>query len=403
MRLVVFLFVIAALIGLLSPFDFSSDISLANPFILPAIIGAGASLVGGALSSFGQSSTNQLNYKINKENRQWQTKENEKARTWEEKMWNESNAYNTPQATMERYQQAGLNPYLSQGQVGQGATTPSAPSMTGAPSTPVMGNTMAGFAGIGESLGSMLINGELASSTVALNKAKELNEVMDGLSKIWTDLSPAQRDVAWKKLYSRYGDFSDINGRSSRLDNMLSDSYLKSMEGALQEQNANLQQELNKNGQSTRILWQYDQQFAEIQARIGKMASDASVNEVNKSLMNQQMKELKASITNLLSQAREHNASAATIEGLKQYVVDKAKYAALSAGLSYDELESSYQENERVRDYRRSDTGKGRSLDRYTYSNHVWRDFVHDVEDAAQSVPVRGYVSSSNIRSSVYR
>lgn len=128
-------------------------------------LGAGAvSALGGIASSlFGSSSqqkANETNERIAKENREWQTKENQVNRDWSEKMWQAENQYNTPSAMMQRYKEAGLNPFLvggqSAGSVGQ-AGAPNSPSMVGAPNQPdIRGYDYAplaqGFAAAGNSL-----------------------------------------------------------------------------------------------------------------------------------------------------------------------------------------------------------------------------------------------------------
>jgi len=67
-------------------------------FPVGAVIGAGASLIGGA---FGNRS---------------RKREAEKQRQFSESMWNKQNAYNTPKMQMERLKAAGLNPALMYGQ-----------------------------------------------------------------------------------------------------------------------------------------------------------------------------------------------------------------------------------------------------------------------------------------------
>ena len=81
---------------------------------IPALVGAamvagGSSLASGILGGIGQASTNKTNLKIAREQM-----------AWNESMWNKQNAYNTPEAQIERMRQAGLNPALmySQGNVG---------------------------------------------------------------------------------------------------------------------------------------------------------------------------------------------------------------------------------------------------------------------------------------------
>lgn len=84
-----------------------------------AAIAAGASLLGTAGNAV---ATGKLN---------------KKTRKWNEKMWNMQNAYNLPEAQMQRFKDAGLNPNLIYGQGNSGNAdapkpwTPSVPDMSG--------------------------------------------------------------------------------------------------------------------------------------------------------------------------------------------------------------------------------------------------------------------------------
>ena len=102
--------------------------------IIPALIGAAGSIFGGFVNGIGQSEANEANDRLNRLNRQWMTEENQKNRDWQEKMWNAQNAYNTPSAMMERYKEAGLNPFLVGNETGIGqASSAGSPSMVGSP------------------------------------------------------------------------------------------------------------------------------------------------------------------------------------------------------------------------------------------------------------------------------
>ena len=79
----------------------------------------------------------------------WQTAENQRSREWEEKMWNMSNAYNTPSAQRARLREAGFSPWQSGGggagvapnlAASHGSPSVGSPSMLGAPSFPVIDN-----------------------------------------------------------------------------------------------------------------------------------------------------------------------------------------------------------------------------------------------------------------------
>ncbi|MDR0738337.1 MAG: hypothetical protein LBF39_04600, partial [Prevotellaceae bacterium] len=73
--------------------------------IVAAGISAGSSVLQSFLNYDSQSSANEQNVALSREQMAWQ-----------EAMWNKQNAYNLPAAQMERYKQAGLNPNLIYGQ-----------------------------------------------------------------------------------------------------------------------------------------------------------------------------------------------------------------------------------------------------------------------------------------------
>lgn len=91
------------------------------------IFGLGSTAVTNSANREIARETNAQNYKIFQEQLGWQ-----------EKMWNQNNAYNTPLEQRKRLEEAGINPYLALSNMSTGeatmATSPSAPQMqTGAP------------------------------------------------------------------------------------------------------------------------------------------------------------------------------------------------------------------------------------------------------------------------------
>lgn len=119
---------------------------------LPLIGNIGSTLLGGLFGSISTSNTNETNVQLARENREWQTQENEIARqfnkelaAWQNNMniaqwhrerraaledWHRENVYNSPAAQMQRFQAAGLNPNLIYGQSNTGGSL-SSPSIAG--------------------------------------------------------------------------------------------------------------------------------------------------------------------------------------------------------------------------------------------------------------------------------
>lgn len=91
---------------------------------ISAGIAVGGSLVNGLIQG-----------SQNRQNRKWQSKENQKARDYNTEMWEKNNAYNDPTQQMERLKNAGINPHLAYSQGGV-ANTSSSPASSNASSMP---------------------------------------------------------------------------------------------------------------------------------------------------------------------------------------------------------------------------------------------------------------------------
>lgn len=78
------------------------------PLLLGGIIAAGASLAGNAIGSSSQSSTNDANVEINRQNNQFNADQAAMQRQWSTDMWNRNNRYNSPNEMISR----GLNPFI---------------------------------------------------------------------------------------------------------------------------------------------------------------------------------------------------------------------------------------------------------------------------------------------------
>lgn len=87
------------------------------PFPIAAAIGAGSSLLGGGLNALSTASQNRKSRDFSREMYQ---------RQWHDSIlfWNMQNDYNSPQAQMKRFQEAGLNPNLVYGQGNAGNAGP---------------------------------------------------------------------------------------------------------------------------------------------------------------------------------------------------------------------------------------------------------------------------------------
>lgn len=113
-------------------------------------LGSAASAVLSGLGSFfGQSDNERYQRELMREQMDFQSSENEKARNWQEEQWQKqfdlTNAYNTPEAQAERLRQAGINPLVAF--EGAQSTSGSASSI-GTPSTSHTASPVPDYSGV---------------------------------------------------------------------------------------------------------------------------------------------------------------------------------------------------------------------------------------------------------------
>lgn len=120
------------------------------PFIIPALIGAGASLIGSAASAISNSKTNRTNFEINQLNNEFNERMMQKQMDYNTMMWEKENAYNDPAEQRARLEKAGFNPYMMMSNVttgnAQGAGSTSAASAAPAAPQQAMQYNMQGIA-----------------------------------------------------------------------------------------------------------------------------------------------------------------------------------------------------------------------------------------------------------------
>lgn len=122
------------------------------PLLLGGIIAAGASLAGNAIGASSQSSTNDANVEINRQNNQFNADQAAMQRQWQTDMWNRNNRYNSPNEMISR----GLNPFIGSN-IGAGVSK--APASGGAAAiaspSPSLQAFRPDFSDVGSALASM--------------------------------------------------------------------------------------------------------------------------------------------------------------------------------------------------------------------------------------------------------
>lgn len=162
------------------------------------LLGAGSSLVQNSQNRQNVRETNQMNYKINQMNNQFNERMAIQQRNWQERMWHNENIYNTASAQRQRLQEAGLNPYLmmngGSAGVSQSAGTGASASSSG---SAVMQPFQADYSGVGSSIGNIFQYELMQSEKSQLQGARQLADAkaMETLSNIdWGRLTDETRD-----------------------------------------------------------------------------------------------------------------------------------------------------------------------------------------------------------------
>ena len=165
--------------------------------IAGGLFGIGSSAIQNSQNRQNIQETNQMNYKINQMNNQFNERMAIQQRNWQENMWNKENAYNTASAQRQRLEEAGLNPYLmmngGSAGVAQSAGTGATASSSG---NAVMQPFQADYSGIGSSVGNIFQYELMQSEKSQLQGARQLADAkaMEVLSNIdWGKLTDETR------------------------------------------------------------------------------------------------------------------------------------------------------------------------------------------------------------------
>lgn len=166
--------------------------------ITGGLLGLGSSVVQNSQNRQNIKETNQMNYKINQMNNQFNERMAIQQRNWQENMWNKENTYNTASAQRQRLEEAGLNPYLmmngGSAGVAQSAGTGTAASSSG---NAVMQPFQADYSGVGSSIGNIFQYELMQSEKSQLQGARQLADAkaMETLSNIdWGKLTAESRN-----------------------------------------------------------------------------------------------------------------------------------------------------------------------------------------------------------------
>ena len=192
-------------------------------------IGAGANLLGGLLGFSGQKSANKANLQIAREQMDFNRKEAQKQRDWQEEYYKK---YSSPIAQSAQYRAAGLNPYLANIQP-QGVAS-GAQAQSG--ELPVQQNEMSSLQGGISSAADSAIDAFNAQTSRKSQQSQEsLNKSLENLNESQRQLNLAIADL--RKAQENETN-ENINVLRERVNNLkFVNEYLdRSMESKIRQQ-----------------------------------------------------------------------------------------------------------------------------------------------------------------------
>ncbi|WP_402845625.1 hypothetical protein [Microbacterium sp. GXS0129] len=142
--------------------------------LLGSAVQTAGNIWSNALNAKVQQQTNKMNWQMNQLNNQFNANEAAKNREFQEYMWNRQNAYNSPSAQRERWEEAGRNPYMmDSGGAGNASSSPSGSSASAA-SPVAMQAARFDFSGVSDAINSFFANQKIAAETKGFNLRNEL-------------------------------------------------------------------------------------------------------------------------------------------------------------------------------------------------------------------------------------
>lgn len=181
--------------------------------IIPALIGAGAAIVGGLLSRKGAKQANEQNYDFQREmwNKQvaQQDKVNAQQMAYQDKVNAENRDWSTESNVRQRIEDAGYNPYLYNGQASANSTGMASSTNLGNSVTPgsvTAVNEEEGLSNTLNSVGSIMAQGvKTAQDAYTLSRGKAIDKQNDSVSGVkgGTESKQAQATLEASKQEAR--------------------------------------------------------------------------------------------------------------------------------------------------------------------------------------------------------
>lgn len=239
-----------------------TPLSLGAGTAIAAGISGLSSIFGGILGKNSQSSANNTNLQINRENQAWNEKMMDKQNAWNLAQWNRENEYNSAAQQVARYRAAGLNPYLMM----QNGSAGSASSVTSAaPGNAGMSNTVSPFdysaaaAGVGNAVTQYYSN-QLMSANVRKAIAEAIGQEKQNTwldTKLQAEIEALKQNTSSSKTRQELDKFSLFRSKNMLVGELAQqDLQNQSLAENIVNQRANtLYTEMQTNLAAANLAW----------------------------------------------------------------------------------------------------------------------------------------------------
>lgn len=285
--------------------------------LLAPIVGAAGGIISNLVGSHSNSANNKTQLKIAADNRDWASQQRDLQNQWNLEQWNRENVYNAPASQKQRFQDAGINPYIAMsGSAGSMAAGNATPLQSAAPaSAPNMPQTHA-YVPNTDTLVNSLSNMFLTAAQTQKVKNEALGQGIDNQYKP----QQYQLDFDYKNvLTSGVG----LDNKGKVLANQLANDTLQ--DRIAQEHNLNMLQQAqvaaqNLDNDAKTILNSYldRQQQSQLMlyaSQINNLEADVDLKKSQVKVNNAQIQELIARKILDLSQSANQRAQAAYTTG----------------------------------------------------------------------------------------
>lgn len=277
----------------------SIGIALASPGLLLGLIGAGLGLGGsvasGLMNSSAVSAANKANLQGVRETNEANKEMFQQALNYQSDMWQKTNEYNTPLAQRQRYEAAGLNPYLmmNSGNAGTAsAMTGVSPSPLEAPHVEPVPSPYQGFTDIPSHLASFsdsALKQETAYGLSLDNKMKMVDVRNKTLEK-YLSIQNQLYELRNKRTKSNYDEAQikilEKTSKSLEIDLKYQDEFLSSRNKLQKEQANKAYEDTQRAHYEAELQRQMSDAFPqmrqaelnEISARIANLGTSSSYN-----------------------------------------------------------------------------------------------------------------------------